>query len=108
MKANELMINNWVKRDTQPDGFQIDATSIVLCERRPEDYHPIPLTEEWLTELGFRNYDVNKWDTDAMTLLKYDEGCKYLANHLHVNIFYVHQLQNLYFALTGNELTLKP
>lgn len=68
--------------------------------------NPILLTEEWLNKLGFRNYDVNKWDTDAMTILKYDEGCTYLANHLHVNLFYVHQLQNIYFALTGVELHL--
>jgi hypothetical protein len=33
----------------------------------------------------------------------------YFENPLHVTggIIYVHQLQNLYFALTGQELTLK-
>lgn len=70
------------------------------------NFKPILLTEEWLIKFGFRNYDENRWDTDAMVILKYDEGCKYLANHLYVNIFYVHQLQNIYFAITREELTL--
>ena len=103
------LIDNTDRGRIKQSGYEY----LITCEEngnqyKPIEIRPIHITEGWLMEFGFRNYDENKWDTDAMTILKYDEGCKYLANHLHVNIFYVHQLQNLYFALTGNELTLKP
>jgi len=76
----------------------------------------IPLTEEWLIKLGFKN---NMWGD-----LKTDEFtkdniamCKVGGNHsIHqlklegrmcqVLITTVHQLQNLYHALTGQELQL--
>lgn len=49
MKASELRIGNWVKRDTQPEGFVIDSRSFMLCEQHLDTYHPIPITEEWKT-----------------------------------------------------------
>lgn len=79
---------------------------------------PIPLTEDWLKKFGFEkdSHFKNRFSIDII------EGEKLLLI-LHINIHskefeinaghktlcvleYVHQLQNLYHALTGEELTL--
>ena len=116
MKAKELRIGNYI-------GFgnidQIERVEIIKeqalgvysdCEFDTltpiELFEPIPLTEEWLLKMGFENYDGSKWERCGIIILNYNDGCIYLANQLHVNIFYVHQLQNLFFSLIGEELTI--
>jgi hypothetical protein len=82
---------------------------------------PIPLTEEWLIKLGLKyitnngsyaiNIRDNDDDDDFGELCLYDNlevwlsliDDSYRINH----IKFVHQLQNLYFALTGKELEIK-
>lgn len=78
--------------------------------RDHETLEPIEITEEWLLRLGFEknengqfkllkhsevpilfNEDLNGWTCD---------GINFSINRTK----YVHQLQNLYFALTGEEL----
>lgn len=82
--------------------------------------HPIPLTEEWLLKFGF---DKSTFGSIPMFFSKNDSfsyiqeqayGCNgnygYCLNDekmWFLEIKYVHQLQNLYFALTGEELILK-
>lgn len=83
---------------------------------------PIPLTEEWLLKFGGNTDNEN---TPYLSLYKYSDlrlycitvdgevvgvqKCKSnympISNYRHIK--YVHQLQNLYFALLGEELTLK-
>lgn len=84
-----------------------------------EFVEPIPLTEEWLVKFGFEKVNDN-----FMTIESYhyeNKNCWiYLIadgfelelntlserNNLCRTYKYVHQLQNLYFALTGEELTI--
>jgi hypothetical protein len=78
-----------------------------------DEFEPIPLTEEWLLKFGFKkdldndlflNINSNSflvWQNNNIELLDYENNkcicfCKY-----------VHTLQNLYFALTGEELIIK-
>lgn len=79
-------------------------------------FEPIPLTEEWLLKFGFdkvlpRNdkiyYRLNDYFVieDSRVFLLGDDAFEILK--LRQEIKYVHQLQNLYFALTGEELTIK-
>lgn len=84
------------------------------------DIKPAPLTEEWLLKFGFEWEDVESktnGETDKMLfkdilLMKRHHNdlwaaCPYgylISPH---RTLYVHQLQNLYFALTGEELTIK-
>lgn len=84
------------------------------------DYQPIPLTEEWLMKFGYFADNGNK-EIGLMYSLDDDysygvfiEKRKYYFNFqtpdkqfIHKKIKYVHQLQNLYFALTNKELTAK-
>jgi len=75
----------------------------------------IPLTEEWLVRLGF-NYG-GIW-IELMGLMSCGRilqhkgmGAKstafYINEQFIANIQYLHELQNLYFALTGTELKTK-
>jgi len=61
-----------------------------------DNFHPIPLTEEWLLRFNMYRIGMNKLHVINSSL--YLE-CAY-------ELKYVHQLQNLYFALIGKELTL--
>lgn len=79
----------------------------------------IKLTEEWLVKLGWVwNEECNSYEKypagDArMNLQKRELNGSYTMFNYVIKamiaekIFYVHQLQNLYFALTGEELTIK-
>lgn len=118
MKANELRIGNLLRYDKTQDycfielihNNHFDCRSIVGNIFTPNaKYEPIPLTEEWLLKFGFKRFP---WGLVKGNLLfKDDLKCSYLilqvGNGFDTKIRYVHQLQNIYFALTGEELTIK-
>jgi hypothetical protein len=115
MEANELRVGNYV--DTEDGVFmvaEIHKKDIIMMNDLfwARDFvKPIPLTEEWLLKFnvlfGFNHcgscYDI-EWALEGYDLrLNYDVGMsKYIGNIKHV-----HQLQNLYYALTNEELTIK-
>ncbi len=118
MKANELRIGNLITIDSLTDG----SSNIVVCDTFhliemnntiKYQYNPIPLTEEWLIKFGF-DYKIKSdyckwylWSKETQKGIElYEEDYGYIFNE-DVNIKHVHQLQNLYFALTGEELTIK-
>jgi len=77
-----------------------------------DDFEPIPLTEDWLVRLGFEK-PAHSWNGDKFHLSEWDSyplnWCVAMNKNgavLVEKLKYVHQLQNLYFALTGTELTL--
>lgn len=78
------------------------------------NFKPIPLTEEWLLKFGFEKTERNYFEIFDM-LIDLDSRNFHLSVGNHPNSFeyelkrpdYVHQLQNLYFALTGKELEIK-
>jgi hypothetical protein len=79
-----------------------------------ESIQPITLIEEWLLKFGFELSPNGKYHILAgKILIDYDVNNKWvdLVKRVNFNTFihieYVHQIQNLYFALTGEELTLK-
>lgn len=77
------------------------------------EHKPIPLTEEWLTRFGFdeTGYMNIKSGGIIQVTMNFIGSVMYSINGSHwVDISdcrYVHQLQNLYHALTGEELTIK-
>jgi hypothetical protein len=122
MKANELRIGNFLLKNNmviECDSYSI--SSIENYENRAKEYEPILLTEGWLEKFGF--YDDIEYDDYLEMKIKNDDWDRILTvkkfdNHFMVgNRFgewvvlgqckYIHQLQNLYFALTGKELTIK-
>lgn len=88
-----------------------------------EKLKPIPLTPEWLERFGFNSELWINLNTHYFELIHTKENgvdwfypvyaeinelsCE-MEQQVSLNrIQYVHQLQNLYFALTGDELELK-
>lgn len=84
-----------------------------------EFIQPIEITEEWLIKFGFECK--NKCEFKDLSLSvggilfysdsqdNYSEICVFTGYDFEISLFhmkYVHQLQNLYFAITGKELTL--
>lgn len=133
MKTNELRIGNLVKR-SQHSNWQerhwgeevkvgFNEMQLISFEKTTEWYEPIPLKEGWLLKHGFfvENFDYSIPISDCkvvwLTLIPQDEDCTAYSvcvtqtdededdqNVFLSDISYVHQVQNLYFALTGNEL----
>lgn len=120
MTANELRVGNYLKGKKEP---------VVVSEIREQNwvkihgnssifllgncFQPILLTEEWLLKLGFEQVrncylvrdefeaglDGNDFTNGVWTII--------IDKKLPVKVKYVHQLQNLYSALIGEELTLE-
>ena len=133
LKDNELRIGNLfdhmddgilsieeIKKDS--DGFKgyyaVFRNGSIKCH--VSYLQPIPLTEEWLLEFGFEKEHVTVndiiiniyrlGDYEISIYLQGNETQKgyYLPHSLQSRAYikYVHQLQNLYFSLTNNEIKL--
>lgn len=93
----------WIKRETLTE----ERVPITLIQ-------PIPLTEEWLLKLGFEkigsNFEIRNfsiWYSYYSKLYRLRFFLRGNDIELFVNLQHIHQLQNLYFAITGEELTIK-
>jgi hypothetical protein len=134
MKASELRIGNLVEyaindtfKDRKPyygkcvfqvvtilnDSIKIDLGHEAIQRVLFDDpkLKPIPLTEEWVVKFGGikRPNGIKHIDIGDFTLLETEGGfIVWHKGHSLGRIFkHVYQLQNLYFALTGEELKIK-
>ena len=117
MEAKELRLGNLVY-DTEGKENNISLEALTFLSKEPiNQVRPIPLTEDWLLKFGFvhdKTHD-NYYIGYNPCSVKFDngEGGWFFSNdissaswYIFTLFHYVHQLQNLYFALTGEELTL--
>lgn len=103
MNAKDLRIGNFVNDENGITQIQLgDFYNMEIDRNCP--YNPIPLTEEWLLKFGFRQIDKYSFAYKGFFIHKRKIGFKY-SKKLIINSVY--QLQNLYFALTNEELTIK-
>lgn len=121
IQANELRIGNCVKLNNSdttlvPRDFQRYCKSFGIFE----EFEPIKLSEEWLLKAGFEKDDtgVDIFDQDycewyqkefpviGILCQSSDKSYIFDENTDTLRLKYVHQLQNLYFALTGEELEI--
>ena len=136
MKITELRVGNWVydtNSKTKREIKNILTTDLDANVTEEIDaMEPIPLTEEWLNEFGFRKD--KGCEIDYITNVFYSKSIiKGTENHqerisinlpfnsceigdlskeddmyvFNVDVNNVHQLQNLYFSLTNEELKIK-
>ena len=101
--ANELMIGNWYI-DYYSGGKYLKIKGGEDMDNLNNEDEPIPITPEilekaelkWDFEISFNNdeYDV---------CIETDEGKLYVV----ATFKYLHQLQNLYYCLTGEELEIE-
>lgn len=124
MEATELRLNNLLMYgdDIVPImGVENNHESVLVKIDKDTaiDYRklkPIALTAEWFQKLGFKeayrsnsrvrfdlpNYCRYDFDLDSNKIL---EGFLFFGNYIKCN--YLHQLQNIYFTLTGEELKIE-
>lgn len=127
MKNTELRIGNKICADGTDVVFTVNKISKkkINGNLTYDRVNPIPLTEKWLIKFGF--YKSNKlfysiqagqFFEISICVKKGPSGCfrsvafeslefEKALGHMLGKCEYVHQVQNLYFALTGEELTLK-
>jgi hypothetical protein len=121
MKANELRLGNIVKFSylqgtilTIKDNVCEVIADTIIAKLDYDDIEPITLTEEWLLKFGFKT---SAWDNHSTYrkmignndyTIVFDEYSNTMIGDIMIKeIKYVHQLQNLYFALIGEELSVK-
>jgi hypothetical protein len=111
MEINELRIGNWVKTDNE---FQLTPNHWYDMGWGVFDFNqiePIPLTEEWLVKFGFeKNYSYSEYSSfydknNRFRIESYKDGVIWFCDLCEIKS--VHQFQNLYFALTEQELKVK-
>lgn len=131
MRTSELRVGNYVnvmREDQSPfkiDFFEyLNESDCKIAKRQfignsevhPltwyfNDLSPIKLTDEWILKLGY--IAIDPIFSDRPTI--FTKGIhkiwhpfdQFLDDVYRFEIKYVHKLQNLYFALTGEELTIQ-
>lgn len=115
MKVNELRIGNYVlengKNIKQVTGILNDA--IFTNSAGVQIVNPIPLTEQWLLDLGFTIINFNGIEAikenirySVKSIDGYDGYLICDGDTVLTNLKYVHRFQNLWYELTNIELTL--
>lgn len=126
MDIRELRIGNIIETPTQWIGVVNSIRQLLIGVTDKQGYgyefgvdliDPIPITPEWIERLGFErgqskisncfvfSYGHYKIHINAFGVIyfsHYTMGGFYLRE-----VKFVHQIQNLIFALTGEELTIK-
>ena len=133
MKASELRLGNLVLCNTSI-GFVDAIASVcnlssdeIVCYHKPTKqfifckdalFEPIPLTEEWLLKFGcgkvksdiptfsivYGEFIEDDYEHCLIINLDVDNNFYIVVNGVKLILKHLHQLQNLYFALTGEEL----
>ncbi len=125
MKVEELRIGNLLRdkvtktelrviKLTEQDivTYVIDRSMFPLLDGWGAE--PIPLTEEWKLKFGFEKTEWDNFNSYRLiignndyAIVLYSDGNCEVGDIITCKIEYVHQLQNLYFALKSEELTFK-
>lgn len=121
--AGELRLNNWLNFDSvdcpvQIDGIQSYMLSFNGSFTSIDDFNPIPLTEEILIKVGFNYADDENYflQLPVFGMFKFMlhsdksdnfEIVTFSIKDVSKEVRSVHQLQNLYYTLTGEELEIK-
>ena len=121
MEGKELRVGNYVMCRNFPvfghnipvdwSVAQVSAEGIAIADK----FEPIPITDEWLLKFGFINTETGwkiiyrkQFEFSVILINKFASvGIAGPFGLFQVKLKYVHQLQNLYFALFGEELTLQ-
>lgn len=120
IKSNDLRVGNWV--EYMEDGTKFKVTEInptgISVENTEEStwieldqFSGLKLTYELLEKFGFerrfKTEDCNIWDGHDITLALLEKGWKYLTAPGAKPFQFVHQLQNLFYCISHEELKIE-
>jgi hypothetical protein len=121
MKPNDLRLGNHIFWDI-PEKQNTIHTVVGIRNEKPQtipislgesinDYKPIPITEGILKQLGFIQLNGSYWEKNGVGFIvgyavdgSLVCGNSFGARHCHY--YYVHQIQNIWYYVTGEELSL--
>ncbi len=125
IQLNELRIGNFIKGPLTVNGvfypdfaplasieIQLKLDHFVWFKANPDLYksiEPIDLTQEWMLKFSSAREHELKWDLHQyiMVVKRYEKYFLYYADKGYLfDVKHVHQLQNICFALTGEELSV--
>jgi hypothetical protein len=102
VELNGVRIDNWPSKEAPgaPDGLVPF-----------NDLMPISLSHEMFEAAGFRYSNVKLWyeNSEGFVISHHKDGafyCPFIENIESPVLKHLHELQNLYFALTGKELEI--
>ena len=124
-KEKQYRIGNLIKYDGRV--FEIDSIAKEFPTLNTEEFgigvvdwnniKPIPLTKQLLLKCGFKHvhtgwFEINSFGSEFMHFNVCASGAVSVDNGgdseiVIADLKFIHQLQNLYFAITGKELELK-
>jgi hypothetical protein len=125
LDSHEIRLGNTYKVEMgdgtyKSDLINLEDLSNLLDDEIDDFYQAMEISEECLLKLGFEykehynNYVIKAKGYYNSVGYNYEDGDWYYNNdssnagsYYITSIKYVHQLENLYFALTGEELTYK-
>lgn len=128
LKASELRIGNWISETigwwgngglegSYPMNIQVKPQNInelisdpyLDAEKTILRFHPIPLTPEILEKAGFEKKPVSQGYVPYVNgRFYYNETTSEIEidDNVRVKVEYLHQFQNLYHAIIGEELEI--
>lgn len=123
MKVNELKVGNYFDLYGSVAKLHPSDFNKWCKDFQFRDFRPIPITEEWLLKLGFEYYkpldhykivinDVwysikSKHNFDGFWFTFVNLNLDETKEMPYKKVEFVHQLQNLFFTLADQELTIK-
>lgn len=131
MDTKQLRLGNYVyeidrRGEVHLEVVRIDQGAILTCTPRADktkayqkhihksrDIVGIPLTGKWLLEFGFKSnplvlYEKEGFCVDCGHVTENQAVLSFMFGDLYGEIYFVHELQNLYYSVTGKELIWKP
>ena len=107
----EVGVVTWISQSN------INVSPIISREKfriSKNDIIPVPLTEYWVRKFGFTKTKKNEFESKCgnYSIGFYDDGiyffiAAYMDAPPYKKLDYVHEFQNLHFALSNKELALK-
>lgn len=126
MDARDLMVNNIIQYNDSGEHCRVKTIEefgmrVEFSEEETyieyDQFSPVLLTEEILVKCGFINggkdkmyYPVPKIQMEFHATLFHGQWIIEIQNHVKpivTDVVGLHQLQNLIYAITGNELTIE-
>jgi hypothetical protein len=103
MEAKELRIGNYVLENSKniKKVSSIIGDTIYTESAGKQFYTPIPITQEWKDKIKDNVFIL----IDSIGFVVFKNS--YAYQFIFKDYPFIHQIQNLYFALTNEELTIK-
>lgn len=113
IQSNELRVGSFYNYNDNP--IKLDGSLLATYLQNDTDLYlyPIPLNKEWILKFEFELMKESEHTLDTYSKKGFQVWNKnssellFICNSMTIYLKFVHQLQNLYFALTNNELNIK-